>query len=109
DDREMSSRTAASAWARGDQVRHRPLCSNKSVSARATGLRLKTRQRFFGESFAALDHGFFVFGSANTHPNENVILQNVKRAAHAVRSPIGGIADAIHFFRRRSFFFILLA
>ena len=61
------------------------------------------------ERFAALNHGFLVFGSANAYPNENVILQNIECAAHAIRSPIGGVADAIHFFRRRSFFFLLLA
>src|SRR5207244_10686063 len=67
------------------------------------------RESFFSERLASVDLSVFAFGSANAHPDKDIVFQNVKRATHAIRRPISGIADTVDFFGRSSFFFILLA
>src|SRR5438105_15231857 len=67
------------------------------------------RESFFSERLASVDLSVFAFGSANAHPDKDIVFQNVKRATHAIRRPISGIADTVDFFGQPSFFFILLA
>src|SRR5437870_3585343 len=70
---------------------------------------LEMRESFLRERLASVDLGVFAFRTAHAYANEDIVFQNVKRSTHAIRRPIGGIADALEFFRWPSLFLILFA
>src|SRR5260370_14440444 len=67
------------------------------------------RESFLGERLTSVYLSVFAFRAAHAYANEDIVFQSVKRSTHAVRCPIGGIADALNLFWRPSLFFILLA
>src|SRR6266403_4121509 len=70
---------------------------------------LEMRESFLRERLASVDLGVFAFRAAHAYANEDIVFQNVKRSTHAIRCPIGGIADALEFFWWPSLFLILFA
>src|SRR6266446_1420415 len=87
--------------------RRKVACRQRRATTPASELEM--RESFLRERLASVDLGFFAFRAAHAYANEDIVFQNVKRSTHAIRCPIGGIADALDFFRWPSLFLILFA
>src|SRR5947207_12666849 len=103
---------AKNARARGNQIRHRLLILQQArlgKRAPTPASELEMRESFLGERLASVDLGVFAFRAAHADANEDIVFQNVKRSTHAIRCPIGVVADALELFRWPPLFLILFA